>query len=554
MNNLCLSFFVLFLSLSLFASKENSFFFKDNEGYRIVTTYFSEGKYFLDEYQLKYNQFQRRIGQNSFGSKEELEQELNKFLRDNKSLEVEQAEIKWTAPKTDSVIWEATEDWNAAWEERFISWVQDNFHKDFFVDYEIETDCADVAYALRWIFSRINHLSVGNRLAGSLTMFTNRSLSPRWEHLPTHENWYEDQRFLAALNYLMNNTYTVTLSMDTYPVALTKEALTSSTIFMPYSGHTTIFKTNSEVGGTRFGILSSTVPRRVRSLHLEYSFNAQPDNRNAGLRKFRSYNSHYNNLRAPENMPFYSMEQYDPNTIPNGTSFNSYIFQTVFEMSFYDVCLNSLESIKSYLTGRIGLVHEGYEFCSSNSCEEGGVNYENWSTPSRDRRTRNMIRSFQSDIEDLSQENYQKIHEAMEPIRFQVTDTDNRSLSSLMNLFRGKNFESDPNLTPDQRWGGVLPIEMGIESEHPYTSRRNKLYSIVSGNLSIVTIDIEYVLEEGYDFIYFFVDGREQSLSGEGRTTLVLEGENIKMQFFTDYSSEEWGYLIHDIQIRDITN
>ena len=48
--------------------------------------------------------------------------------------------------------------WTVEEEQRFGEWVEENITEDFFIRHKIPVDCADVPYAIRWIYARIAHL------------------------------------------------------------------------------------------------------------------------------------------------------------------------------------------------------------------------------------------------------------------------------------------------------------------------------------------------------------------------------------------------------------
>ena len=48
--------------------------------------------------------------------------------------------------------------WTVEEELQFGKWVEENITEDFLTHYKIPVDCADVPYAIRWIYARIAHL------------------------------------------------------------------------------------------------------------------------------------------------------------------------------------------------------------------------------------------------------------------------------------------------------------------------------------------------------------------------------------------------------------
>jgi len=45
--------------------------------------------------------------------------------------------------------------WSVEEEIRYGKWVEENIIEDFFIRHKIPIDCADVPYAVRWIYARI---------------------------------------------------------------------------------------------------------------------------------------------------------------------------------------------------------------------------------------------------------------------------------------------------------------------------------------------------------------------------------------------------------------
>src|SRR4030043_208278 len=113
-------------------------------------------------------------------------------------------------------IWKvADRRWTVQEEHRFAKWVEKNITEDFFIRYKIPVDCADVPYAVRWIYARIAHLPAAattkdGKLIGQWTT--------DWKHLPTNPSWHEDLRFRTSLLRMLSETTTKTLPLDTYPI------------------------------------------------------------------------------------------------------------------------------------------------------------------------------------------------------------------------------------------------------------------------------------------------------------------------------------------------
>ena len=83
-------------------------------------------------------------------------------------------------------------------------------------------DCADVPYAVRWIYARIAHLpAAATTKDGQLI----GHWSTEWGKLPTHPEWHKDLRFRKALLHMLSETTTRTLPLDTYPVRIDPDSL-----------------------------------------------------------------------------------------------------------------------------------------------------------------------------------------------------------------------------------------------------------------------------------------------------------------------------------------
>src|SRR5512136_1686377 len=90
--------------------------------------------------------------------------------------------------------------WSIEEEVRFGKWIEQNITEDFFIRFKIPVDCADVPYAVRWIYARIAHLPAAASTKEGKWI---GHWSVDWKHLPTHSEWDKDRRFRAALLYML---------------------------------------------------------------------------------------------------------------------------------------------------------------------------------------------------------------------------------------------------------------------------------------------------------------------------------------------------------------
>ena len=164
--------------------------------------------------------------------------------------------------------------WTVEEERRFEKWVEETMTEDFFIRYKISTDCADAVYAIRWIYARIAQLP-----AAATTRDGKRigHWSTDWKHLPTHPDWDKDERFLAALFYLLPKTWTGTLPFDTYPVRISPDSVTPGTLFLVTESHTGIIGHVFLDGSQAHPLQTweSALPVKVQKLSSKYFF--RPD-------------------------------------------------------------------------------------------------------------------------------------------------------------------------------------------------------------------------------------------------------------------------------------
>src|SRR5512135_2190463 len=177
--------------------------------------------------------------------------------------------------------------WTVEEEVEFGKWVEENITEDFFVRYRIPIDCADVPYALRWIYARIAHLPAAattkdNKLIGHW--------STRWGHLPTHSEWYKDQRFRTALLFMLGETTTRTLPSDTYPIRIDPESVTPGTVFFITESHSGIIG-HVILDGSHAHPLQTweaTVPAKLQKMSEKNFLAPRPESTvYSGLVKFR---------------------------------------------------------------------------------------------------------------------------------------------------------------------------------------------------------------------------------------------------------------------------
>lgn len=381
---------------------------------------------------------------------------------------------------TSSSLWEAQNEWNTEWEREYGRWVNLTLHPNFMVDIKLPTDCADVAYTLRWVFAYIHKLPMASRLSGSNQLFTNETMKPEWLQLPTDSDWKKDRRFRAALEFLLRNTYTHSLMKDSYPVPLNPKAFTPGIHHLelrPSSGHTMIVNKVNDPGNLPITLLFSTMPIRIREL-IPTFYQAQdaPKLYKGGFYKIRwpkKTEKGWQILTAKAH-PDYSEEQFhldsnddDEEGDDDGDELPHFIkaFKRLNpQFSFETILSKSFEELQARLKDRIQIVEEGYAFCQINDCSPGSAGDEDWSTPSRDNRLKDLHNSMNLAVRFLDQydpeavQRWKKILSEQTQEKSFTIGAKNYSLHQIIIALIYQLTQTDPRLSPNQRWG-LSPYE-----------------------------------------------------------------------------------------------
>ncbi len=285
-------------------------------------------------------------------------------------------------------VWQVgTKRWNIEEEQRFAKWVEDKVDEDFFLRYQIPVDCADVPYAIRWIYARIAHLPAAATTADGRLI---GNWSTAWHRLPTDTVWYHDRRFRMALLYMLAETSTRTLPADTYPIRIAPDSVMAGAVFLS-NGHAGIIG-RIVLDGSTFSPVQTweaTLPVKVRKLRQKSYFAAWADSTvGTGLVRFRWPVSSGDRWRyLPErDHPFYSLEEYGPGFCHAGESFDDAVARRI-DTKKYDPAKRAglmMDSIYHYIQERVPLVLAGHRRCRRADCSEGSSLWEAYSTPGRD--------------------------------------------------------------------------------------------------------------------------------------------------------------------------
>lgn len=287
-------------------------------------------------------------------------------------------------------LWKATNAWSESWEEKYAEWVEETLTTNFFKDNGIAVDCADVPYALRWIFSRINSLPAFATLGGTGTVVTHEVYREAWKNLPTHPDWKKDRRFRAGLDWILDTSFTGTLLKDTFPVEISPSTLKAGLNIHMGSHAEIISHTTKDPGEAPVMIMSSSVPRAVRPLSVRVFMDKKSISADkGGLLRFRwpvKTSSGWKIITRDE-MPRYSLEQYRKDLCPDEKHFALCVMKKAgLSIDGAVVMKRLLKNIEENLAFRNSVVVDGAKFCAASDCTPGTTGWEDWSTPGRDGR------------------------------------------------------------------------------------------------------------------------------------------------------------------------
>ncbi len=355
-------------------------------------------------------------------------------------------------------LWPVTNEWNWNWELKYTEWVKTEIDASWWKKHNIPTDCADVILSARWIFARINGLPAANRLISG-AWFTQNSVKPGWENLPTAPEWYNDQRFLTALNFLLNQTFTHSLWIDSYPVEINATALLPGGYHLQIhddTGHTQfIYKVGTQPDEVPMLTLNSTVPREVRDL-MEFIFmvSANDPKAEAFLRmRWPKWDSSGQvDLVAPDQMPHYSLEQFAPDFIrsPRDSFWKEVFYRLNPRADYNRITLKVLQQIMDMFKARVQIVEDGYRICHATPCAAGTKAYDAWSTPSRDNRILESIYNYEILLSEVtSSADLRRLLGST----VLTMDGYDHTLSEFIQIWLATGYSSDPNDAPHRRWG-----------------------------------------------------------------------------------------------------
>lgn len=278
--------------------------------------------------------------------------------------------------------------WTVEEEHRFGRWVEKNITEDFFIRYKIPVDCADVPYAVRWIYARIAHLPAAATTRDGLLI---GHWSAQWGKLPTHPEWHKDARFRKALLHMLTETTTRTIPLDTYPVRIDTDSITPGTVFFITESHSGVIG-RVVLGGSTVHPLQTweaTSPVKLQKMSERDFLTPRPESTIfSGLVKFRwpvFENGRWKYLPVGEH-PFYSLDQYSASFSEGHADFAEAVAKRIDPTDYdpWERMEKVLDNTVQYVRERVPIVLAGYERCHRGGCPEDSDLWEVHSTPNRD--------------------------------------------------------------------------------------------------------------------------------------------------------------------------
>lgn len=126
-----------------------------------------------------------------------------------------------------AAVWQHDHEWTEHDENAYAEWVKTKFNPEIFwrtgAYPNVSTDCADAVYGMRMIYAFENKLPFVIRSGGG---FLSNETS-RYDAIQDPR-----ARFRAFMKNVMDITNTTTLSDDTYPIEISREAITPGTMHL----------------------------------------------------------------------------------------------------------------------------------------------------------------------------------------------------------------------------------------------------------------------------------------------------------------------------------
>lgn len=380
----------------------------------------------------------------------------------------------FTSTNSQAAVWQAENQWDQTWENKYRDWVLMNWTSDYFTKpgpfQNLKLDCADAAYSMRLIYSYTAKLPfVVNDPTGGPKLISQEM--SRWDGQP------EDKKVRNFLLFIFQLTSTGSLQKDSFPVAITPSSLSSGSILTTdLANHHTWTVQSFSPAGIPFLIFGSRPA--VTSLYTRFEFPTSGFVFPKGLSAITQ--AGFKNFKQPLDLktpslqvPGSSDEQYRltaslwASTIQRKLATRTEDLNTMAKRILAGTC----QSLKE----RRDIVLQGNKLnLSLGSQCMNAQQYDDYSTPSRDQRFLDQVTVLNDvyqqwkstspdelDVETAAKmESLQQGEEsALDPNAFCVVEIQTGVPLTLGQMFarlKGKKISSNPMDSIETRWGFSL--------------------------------------------------------------------------------------------------
>ncbi len=365
-------------------------------------------------------------------------------------------------------VWPVRARWTPMWEDRYSQWIETEVDADFLYNARIAVDCADAPYAFRFIFARMHYLPQGcHNNQGAV--FGN--WNTRFADLPTAEDWRQDARFRAALDYAMERyVQGRSIPFDTYPILLQPDAgfLRPGTVAADRH-HVRIIHRIVTENYRPIRHLSATLPSKVRVLADEaLSSSMDNDGIGWGLVNWSWWDYDFRRHRflcVPDRkMPGFSLSQYDIHDMEIAADAIHRMYQGATlkreAPDRWKLVRDMLEDLETTLRTRAAAVEEGWAYYRDRpeNRDPSTREYDNFSTPGRDKRIRRLFVEIQwaASAHGIS---IKELNDEMRQRQIDIGFGRTMTLKEFHDQLRSLGISSEPWDPPHRRWGLSKPIE-----------------------------------------------------------------------------------------------
>lgn len=292
-------------------------------------------------------------------------------------------------------IWDNTNQWSPAWENKYSQWVKTSWHKDLFSQktlksgaanpyYGLRMDCADTVYMMRALFSFENKLPFAVNDPSQPRRVISNQMS-RWDSQPTLH------RFRAFMWYLFGILGTASLPFDTYPVALNPQSVKPGQLILTTkkNHHAWTIKDILPIGipwlvfNSRLGASKNLTLMERKSWPNPY-WVFEGDHSPKGHAGIRAFKPTSEILKPAVEITGYSIEQYET-PLKNWNQIAKNRLAKIEENPSQE--LERLLTVAcDGITSRVKVVEDAVNFFNANPTCMNYETYDNFSTPNRDRR------------------------------------------------------------------------------------------------------------------------------------------------------------------------